>query len=127
MDIVIVDDSVLVRVRLERLFAENPKLKIIGHAGNSVEALRIVQERKPDAVILDISMPGENGIEAMKKIKNINKNIVVIILTNYTGKQFKTLCYKAGADYFFDKSLEFQLVPDVLGELQRGHLYYVVK
>jgi len=127
MNIIIVDDSVLVRARLERLLAENPKLKIIGHAENSDEALRVVQERKPEAVILDISMPGENGIEVLKKIKNINKKIVVIILTNYTGKQFKALCYKAGADYFFDKSLEFQLVPDVLGELQRGHLYYVVK
>jgi len=127
MNIVIVDDSVLVRARLERLLAENPRLKIVGHAGNSGEALQVITERKPEAVILDISMPGENGIEALKKIKNINKNIVVIILTNYTGKQFKASCYKAGADYFFDKSLEFQLVPDVLGELQRGHLYYVVK
>jgi len=123
MNVVVVDDSRIHREGVVNLISELPGINIVGNAGNSIDAIRVVQKTKPDLVILDIKMPGESGIEILKKIKKINRAAVVIILTNYPGKQYKAECYKAGVDYIFDKSLEFKLVPVILGKLQQGHLY----
>lgn len=120
MRVVLVDDSVIVRKRLARMFLEIPSLTIVGEADNSYEAINIIEAEKPDVVILDISMPGENGIEVLKKIRIINRAVVVIMLTNYPSKQYKVECYKAGVDYFFNKSTEYQLVAYVLDELAKG-------
>jgi DNA-binding NarL/FixJ family response regulator len=125
MNVVIADDSTLVRDRLERQVADIPNINIVGCAGNSSETIQLVKQKKPDAVILDIRMPGESGIEVLKKIKKYNPQTVVIILTNYPSSQYKAMCYRLGVDYFFDKSMEYQLITNVLVELSRGHFYYI--
>ncbi|HDZ59008.1 MAG TPA: response regulator transcription factor, partial [Ignavibacteriales bacterium] len=104
IDVVIADDSPLVRERLGNMLSEDPNINIVGLARDSLEALSFVEYKKPDAVVLDIRMPGANGIEVLKKIKKMSPSTVVIILTNYPGSQYKTMCYKSGVDYFFDKS-----------------------
>lgn len=117
INVLIADDSPLVRERLKNMLIATPNVNVIGLARDSLEALSFIEYKKPDAVILDIRMPGANGIEVLKKIKNICPSTVVIILTNYPGSQYKAMCYKLGVDYFFDKSNEYHLVPKVLCEL----------
>jgi len=114
LKIVIVDDSILVRERLIKLFSTVPNIKIAGVAGNSYEAIHVVEKEKPHAVILDIKMPGESGVEVLKELKKKFPEIVVIILTNYPFTQYRSKCYEYGADYFFDKSEEYNKVVDVL-------------
>jgi DNA-binding NarL/FixJ family response regulator len=122
MNIVLADDSELVRERLARILTEDPNLKIVGQAGKSIEALSIIKDKQPDAVILDIRMPGNNGIEVLKRIKKYNPNTIVFILTNYHDNQYKAKCLKSGADYFFDKSEDHQLIANVLSELASKQL-----
>ena len=127
MRVVLVDDSIIVLERLARMFSEIPSLNIVGEAGNSYEAINIIEAENPDVVVLDISMPGENGIEVLKKIKKINRVVVVIMLTNYPSKQYKAACYEVGVDYFFNKSSEYKLVVYVLGELAKGAFIVCLK
>jgi len=61
-------------------------------------------------------MPGENGVEVLRKIKNKNQSVIVIILTNYPFAQYRTRCFKYGADYFFNKSEDYFKVAEVLEE-----------
>jgi len=68
-------------------------------------------------VILDIRMPGGSGIDVLEDIKKINAAPIVIILTNYPYPQYRKKCMAAGADYFFDKSSEFEKVTEVLKKL----------
>ncbi|NNJ51920.1 MAG: response regulator transcription factor [Ignavibacteriaceae bacterium] len=108
--VVIVDDSNLVRERLVKMLGAVPNLEIVGEAANSQNALEVFRDQKPHVVIVDIKIPGENGIEVLKKIKKINQAVIVIIITNYPFTQYRTKCLENGADYFFDKSNEYSEV-----------------
>ena len=104
MNVVVVDDSRILRERVVSLISELPGINVVGKAGNSIEAMKLVRKASPDLVIVDIGMPGENGFEVLKKIKKKKPETKVIIFTNYTDDQYKSESLKAGADYFFNKS-----------------------
>ena len=114
--ILIVDDSKEVRQRLMSLLADYPKIRIVGEAGSGKEAMEVLNEQKPDAVILDIRLPGRSGIQLLKDIKAAHPEITVIMLTNYDFEQYRKQCTQFGADHFFNKTLEFEKVVDVLVE-----------
>ena len=117
MNIVLIDDSLLVRVRVANIISELPGVKVIGEAGNSLEAIEVVRRIKPDVVVLDIKMPGESGVQVVKKLKNEFKELKIIMLTNYPYSQYKAECFKNGADYFLSKSDEFEKLPNILIEI----------
>ena len=117
MKVFIVDDSALVRERIIAMISEHPGIEITGQAENALEGINSILKQKPDVVILDIRMPGGNGIEVLRNIKKNNYAPTVIILTNYPYPQYRKKCIEAGADYFFDKSTEFNKIIEVLKKL----------
>jgi DNA-binding NarL/FixJ family response regulator len=116
MNIFISDDSEVVRGRLAHIFDGIQGVKIIGEAQNVKDSIDSIKRLQPDAVILDLNMPDGSGIEVLKKIKDTNSKTKVIILTNYPFPQYKKICMEYGADYFFDKSNEFNKIVDVVKE-----------
>lgn len=117
MKVLIVDDSALVRERLEDMLSEVQKVETISQAKDPIEAIESLHELKPDIVILDIEMPGGSGIGLLQEMKKGNKPPLVIVLTNQSYSQYRRRCLDAGADFFFDKSTEFDKVADVLNQL----------
>lgn len=117
MRVLIADDSTLFRERLIDLLAEYPNIEVVGEAGNVEETERLIPECKPDAVILDIRMPGGNGIDVLKTIRRRNPGPGVIVMTNYPYPQYMKKCLDLGADYFFVKSTDFEKIPAALEEL----------
>lgn len=83
------------------------------------EALVLLNHYEPDIIILDINMPGMNGIELLKTLpfKQIMRP-VVIMLTNNTFAGYRDECIRLGADYFLDKSRDFQLIPSIVEKIQ---------
>ena len=118
--VLIVDDSNQVRERLSALLSECPEILVVGQAGNGKEALTAVSELKPDAVILDIRIPGSSGIQLLKEIRAIHPETTVIILTNYDFEPYRKMTLQLGADYFFNKTLEFEKALNVLTEKAAG-------
>jgi DNA-binding NarL/FixJ family response regulator len=114
MKILIADDSSIVRERLVDMVSELEGVEIAGQAANGLEAIDGVRRLKPDAVILDIQMPGENGIDVLAQIKKEKPAVTVIMLTNYPHPEFREKCTEAGADFFFDKSTQFGEVIEAL-------------
>jgi DNA-binding NarL/FixJ family response regulator len=114
--VLIVDDSKQVRERLISLLSEYPQVLIVGQAGNGKEALDALDDQKPDTVVLDIRLPGRSGIQLLREIKATHPEIAVIMLTNYDFEQYRKQCMQFGADYFFNKTLEFEKVVNVLVE-----------
>jgi len=112
------DDSALVRERLAALISEIEGLEVVGQAGSAPEALEGIQRLRPDAVILDIRMPGNNGIQVLEAIKKSTAAPVVIMLTAFPYPQYRKKCLEAGAEYFFDKATEFEQVAEVLKKMQ---------
>lgn len=74
---------------------------------------------KPEVAILDIRMPHRNGIDVLKDIKQRNLAQWVIMMTNYPYPQFLNQSIKAGADYFFDKSTQFDMIPIALDKFDK--------
>jgi DNA-binding NarL/FixJ family response regulator len=113
-NVLIVDDSPLVRERLSALLADASGLHIVGEAANATEALNAVERLAPDAVVLDIRMPGASGMEVLERIKGNHPETMVIMLTNYDFDDYRRRCLASGADYFFNKAREFEQVVEVL-------------
>jgi DNA-binding NarL/FixJ family response regulator len=125
MNVVLVDDSLLVRERVANIISEIPGVKVIGEAGNSREAIAVVRKTNPDVVMLDIKMPGESGLQVLKKLRNEFEELKIVMLTNYSDSQYKAECLMHGADYFLSKSDEFEKLPELfskLGKTQIGKL-----
>lgn len=119
MRVLIADDSPVVRERLETMLSEIAGIEIAGEAQDVGEAEDSIERLKPDVVILDIKMPGGSGIDVLKKIKENKSACAVIMLTNYPYPQYRQASMDAGADFFFDKSTEFERISDVLQGLMR--------
>ena len=114
----IVDDSKIVRDRLVTLLSDLKKIEVIGQAKSTRQAIVAIRKLKPDVVILDIRMPGGSGIDLIPNIKKDKSSPVIIMLTNYPYPQYRKKCLDAGADFFFDKSAEFEKVIKVCQRLK---------
>jgi len=114
MKCLIVDDSKLMQDRILEVAQKISGIKIVGQAKNSMEAYQMFNEYNPDLVILDIRLPGENGIQILEKIKKANDSVKVIVLTNYPYSQYRKKCIELGADFFLHKSEEFDQLPSVM-------------
>ena len=109
----IADDSLVVREHLVTMLDELPRIVIVGQAENVAEAINGILELRPDVVILDIRMPDGSGIDVLQTIKQGEPAPMVIILTNYPYPAYRQKCLQAGADFFLDKSTEFDQIPEL--------------
>lgn len=118
----IVDDSHAVRERLIGMISEVEGITLSGASGDPNEAVRAICRLHPDAVILDIRMPGMNGIQVLREIKQCQRAPMVIMLTNYPFGQYRRECAEAGADYFLNKSTEFKKINEILAGIVQADL-----
>ena len=113
----IVDDSQVVRDLLTNVISRLSNVEVVGRAAEVSEAIEAIRRLKPAIVVLDISMPGGSGLEVLEAAKREQPAPIVMMLTNLAYEQYREKCRQLGADYFFDKSTEFQKAKDVLIKL----------
>ena len=109
----IADDSLIVREHLVTMLDELAGIEIVGQAGTVTEAISAIRNLQPDVVILDIGMPGGRGIDVLENLKQSDSALLVIVLTNYPYSGYRQKCLQAGADFFLDKSTEFDQIPEL--------------
>jgi DNA-binding NarL/FixJ family response regulator len=115
--VVIADDSSVIRCRLAQKISRLRGI-IVARESDSVETtLEAIRSERPNVVVLDIQMPGGSGIDVLAEIKKEQCDCTVIMLTNYPLPPLRKKCLELGADYFFDKSTEFEKVSEVLKQL----------
>ncbi len=101
--ILLVDDHAVVRAGLRMLLGADPELLIIGEAENGAGGVALAQELRPDVVLMDISMPDMNGIEATRRIKQSCPDIAVLALTMHEDDQYFFEMLAAGASGYVPK------------------------
>jgi DNA-binding NarL/FixJ family response regulator len=116
MRLFIADDSELLRERLVDVLSEIEGVEIVGQGEDTVKVIEAVKRLHPDLVILDIRMPGGNGILVLETLKKMENPPLVIMFTNYPFLQYRMRCLEAGADFFFYKSTEIEKLIDVVRE-----------
>ena len=113
--VLIVDDNMRF---VERMITMLTDLKINVNVANEYhEACRSLELEAPDLVLLDINLPGKNGIEILKKVKQNGEGCKVVMLTNHADEYYKQICSELGADYFLDKSNDFASVPGIISKM----------
>jgi len=100
----VVDDFPTARAQLRALINSIPYWKVVGEAQDGVEAIEMTRKLRPDVVLLDVSMPRVNGIQATKRIKRHLPNTHIIIYSAYNIPLIMQRAIHAGADACFDKS-----------------------
>lgn len=120
--VVIVDDSQVVRDLLTQVIGGLPNLEVVGRAGSVSEAIEAIRQLKPGIVLLDISLPDGSGLEVLEAVKREQPATLVIMLTNLAYDQYREKSAKLGADYFFDKTTEFQQAKEALIKLVGGDM-----
>lgn len=116
-NILIVDDSLLITDRLKMMLNTVENTGSVEYAGDYASAVQILADRPPDIVLLDINLPDKSGIDLLRHIKANYARTIVIMLTNQAGDYYRAICKKWGAEYFIDKSREFEQVPLLLSSL----------
>jgi DNA-binding NarL/FixJ family response regulator len=101
--ILIAEDHALVRAGFVGLLSQDPDFEIVGEADNGRDAVRIACELKPDVVLMDLAMPGMNGMEAIVDIKRRHPEVRVLVLTLHKTEEFILASLRAGADGYMLK------------------------
>jgi DNA-binding NarL/FixJ family response regulator len=114
MRIVVADDSDVVRQRLTRMLNDLEGVEVVGQADDTPAAMEMVEKLVPDVAVLDIRMPTGSGAELVREIKRLNPAPKIIVLTSFPYPEVREKCMSGGADFFFDKSNEFQKVVSVV-------------
>ncbi|MBK7560279.1 MAG: response regulator transcription factor [Chitinophagaceae bacterium] len=114
--ILIVDDNMNFIDRMIGLLDEVNDIEHINVAANYDDACRLLAADEPDVVLLDINIPGKNGIEVLKFIRQNNMKCEVVMITNHTDGYYRQQCRELGANHFLDKSNDFGLVPGIIKE-----------
>jgi signal transduction histidine kinase/CheY-like chemotaxis protein len=104
--ILIADDHAVVRAGLRQLFNGQPPLQVVGEAANGVEAISKAIELQPDVVLMDVSMPQMNGIDATREIRLTLPQIRIVGLSTHADENWERLMRQAGADVYFTKGEE---------------------
>lgn len=118
--ILIVDDNMNFVDRMIRLLEESGTIRNISIASNYDEAHKFLSLENPDIVLLDINLPGKNGIELLKQIRLNHQQCEVIMITNHADEYYRQQCKELGAKHFLDKSNDFGLVPGLIRQFSAG-------
>jgi DNA-binding NarL/FixJ family response regulator len=111
--VAVVDDHAIVRNGLVQLLSADPELEVVGAAGDGAAAVALCAELRPDVVLMDLSMPGMDGVEATRRIVESAPGVQVVVLTSFVDRERVLAALDAGAIGYLLKDAE----PD---ELLRG-------
>jgi len=116
ISVLIADDHTIVRQGLKHILSNDSQLKVVGEATNGEEVLKMLETLKVDGVVLDITMPGKNGLDVLKELKRKYPQLPVLVLSMHPEDQFAIRVLKAGASGYVTK----ESAPDeLIGALRK--------
>ena len=118
--ILIVDDQQLLRLGFRMLLDAQPDLEVVGEAGDGAEALRLIAREKPDVVLMDVRMPGMDGLEATAHIVAGFPHTRVLVLTTFDLDEYAFAALRAGASGFVLKNIESDELLAAIRTVARG-------
>lgn len=121
--IAIVDDHAIVRAGLRQFFADQPDFAVVAEAANGRDALAIVRAGEIDVMVLDISMPEQNGVDTLAAIKLRAPELPVLILSGFPEAHYATTLLRQGASGYLNKDCDPEEIVKAIRTVFRGRKY----
>lgn len=119
----IVDDHAIVRAGLRQFLSDHEGIRIVGEAGSGREAVELVRAVEMDVLLLDLSMPGQSGIDAMAMIRAKAPDVAVLVLSGYPEEQYAINLLRHGASGYLNKECEPLQIVDAIRTVASGRRY----
>jgi len=123
LKILIADDHAIVREGLKQILAATPDMVVAGEATSGNEALKMARQTPYDLVLLDISLPGKNGLEVLKQLRLESARMPILMLSMYPEEQYALRALKAGANGYLTKESAPDELITAIGKVSRGGNY----
>jgi DNA-binding NarL/FixJ family response regulator len=123
INVLVVDDHSIIMKGIKQLLQDTQDMRVTGEAENGADAMKLVREHVYSVVLLDISMPGEHGIDVLKQIKGIRPNLPVMILSMYPEEQYAVRSLKAGASGYINKQGALTQLEAAIRQVAGGKKY----
>ena len=121
--VLLVEDHKLMRVGLKSLFDDQKEIEIISEAESGKEAVENYKAFRPDVVLMDIGLPDFSGIEAVKRIIEINQNAPIVMLTSHLSEQEVTESLQAGAKAYVMKDINIEVLKMIIKTVKDGAMW----
>ncbi len=118
--ILLAEDHKVVREGTRRLLESQEDFEVVGEASDGIEAVELAKKYKPEIIIMDVSMPRLNGIEATKQIKAIYPNIAILVLTGYDDDEYVFALLEAGAAGYLLKEASGEELIEAIRQVMAG-------
>jgi len=125
VQVAIIDDHPFFRQGVRDVLNAEPNIEVIAESGDGVEALKMLEEIKPQVVLMDVNLPGLNGMQVTRRLKTRCPDVHVIILTAYDDEEQIYRAIRIGASAYFAKDVEPRLLIDTVRAVADG--YYVIR
>lgn len=102
--ILLVDDHKVLREGLRALLEDEEDMLVVAEAGTAREAVRRAIQARPDVVVMDLGLPGESGLDAIREIRKQDQKIRIVVLSMHSGRELVTQAFEAGSDGYVPKS-----------------------
>jgi len=119
----IVDDHAIVRSGLRQFLGENVDLRVTGEAGNGRDALELARAGEVDVLLMDISMPGQSGVDALSAIKTRFPDLPILILSGFPETHYATALLRQGASGYLNKECDPEEIANAIRTVARGRRY----
>ena len=118
--ILVVDDHPIVRQGITSLLSNYPEFEIVGEADNGQDAVVLAMEEEPDVVLLDIRMPGLSGLEVLRRIRPLQPQARVLMLTSFDDDEYVVGALRAGAQGYVLKNVSDEMLVNAIRGVYRG-------
>ncbi len=118
--VLVVDDHPVVRVGVQHLLANDPEVEVVGEAESGPQALERVAALQPDVVILDMRLPGPDGVELTRQLRRRHPEVKVVVLTAYRDEEYLLGALRAGAHAYLLKQASHEMLCEAVHRVYRG-------
>lgn len=121
--ILVVDDHPMFREGIKSIIDRNPQLEVVGEAGEGKAALKLVEDLRPDMVLLDVSLPDMNGIDLIQDIRKVLPETRILMISMHSKIEYLTSAFQAGATGYVVKDAPSEKILQALDLVSRGEYF----